>query len=734
MAYQPFLISAFRTSLDQSLEPWILPQDAFQTIINAFIHDGVVSKRAGTQIFGYMVYASTATAKIITNADPGQISVDDPTGLSDGDWFQIRSAAGMTEINNQTYQIANIVGPTFDIQDIYGNPIDTTAFGVYVGGGSLFVVPKLPIMGIRTFIDTANAMQLLIFDTRRAAKYNSGTGVFDPLDIADIFAGTASSFISSAAFGKTQSFGTSTFYFTNFNGDTSLSISPMRLYTTGAVTTTFIPDTTPTLGTRNYVIASQFIFSIRQRLLLLNTVESDTLPAGVPPTGTGTNYAQRMRWSRANNPAATGSNWDEVTPGNGGFVDAPTSEVIIGAKQLQDLIIVQFTNSLWAIEPTADPALPFRWTKINSYRACDAPYANIGHDRYIISFGKRGIVACDRVEVKRIDNKIELFMFNEINADFITRMYSERNYNNRRSWTLYPAIESETSNFALVRTEEEGAWSLYDVAMRDIDPDDGTNMSCLGFGEVTQDLSYQDMVGSLDRTFEQFSDETWSSFFLQGNSEIFLGGDQTSRILLLENRGDDLGQPISTEIVSAGWNPFKDQGIQAQMGYVDFYIDADQDTNFTVEFFADDMDTPYASQTVNCLPNLGFIADIQNISLTNPVQVTAYSHGLTTGQQVFIYDVTGADEISGGPYTVTVTGLNDFTLDGIDGTAFTAYAGGGQIVERAFENTKCWKRAYAGGKGYQHYIRITNSGTDDVLRFSGFMPWFRPAGNRMIGG
>lgn len=743
-AYEPKLIAAFTTGLDTDIQPWILPQDAFQSIINAYLHHGVLNKRSGVQTFGYFVNSASTTINAITNADPGQVTVAAAAGLANGNWFQIRNALGMTEINNNTYMIANLVGATFDVQTIYGEDVDTSTFGVYAGAGEFFLVPQLPIMGIKTFIDTNGTFQQLIFDTKRACIYDTGDGVYDPLDTADIFNGDNTNFISSASFGRTNSFSTATFYFTNFAGgigSPTVTCNPIRYFTTGTTTTVFSPDTTPTAATRNYILGAQFIFSIRQRLLLLNTVEGDTAPAGVPETGTGTNYAQRMRWSQANNPGASTS-WDEITPGRGGFVDAPTSEQIISAKQLQDQIIVYFTNSVWSIDPTSDPALPFRWTKINSFRACDAPYATIGHDRYSIAFGKRGITACDRVEVKRIDDRIQDFMVNEVNTGRIQVMYSERNYPERRSWTLYPSStqnddpsdEATTSNMALIRSEEDGSWSFYDVSMKDLDPDAGTNMSCLGFGQISQDLAFEDFTGDLDLNYEDFSNETWSSYFIQGDSEIFLGGDQTSRILYLEKDGDDLGEPISFEVVSAGWNPYKEFGQQCQMGYVDFYMDADEDTNFTVEFFADDIDTPYASQQLNCLPNLGFIADIQNVSLTNPVQITAAENGLETGDQVYIYGIEGTIEVSGGPYTITVVDSDNFTLDGVDGTSFTAYTGFGQIVQRAFNNAKCWKRAYAGGKGYLHYIRITNNGKDDILRFNAFMPWFRPCGKRIIGG
>lgn len=734
MSYQPFLISGYVTGLQTDLQPWMLPADAFQSVFDGCIHNAVLFKRSGTEFFGELVHSSTSITAI-TNSNPGIVTVTSAAGIADGDKVQINYASGMTEVNGGKYIVTNLVGNSFDLYDISGNPVDTTTFGIYTANGILSIFPGLPVMGLRTFIDNDNQRILVAMDTRRACVYDPVTNTFAPLEgpvpFADYFTGDNSNFFSTAAFGRTSSFGTSTLFMTN-------NVDPIYAYVSGATSVTqFIPNTNPT-GVGNYVNTCKFIFAIRQRLLLIGTLEGSISGSG------GSRYNQRQRWSQAQNPNV----FDDVTPGNGGFVDAPTSEVIIGSKSLQDLIITHFTQSVWMTQPTSDPALPFRWTKINDFRACDSPYANIGHDRFVVSFGKRGIVATDSIEVQRIDSKIELFMQEQINSDAILQLFSERNYTERRSWTLFPALindvnpdstnEPTTSNRALIRTDEEGAWSIYRIAFPpDADNPDGINFSCLGFGETTRDLSWENFNGTTapDNSWEQFNEETWESFFLQSNSELFLGGDQIGRVYILENSdsGDDDGNPINFEVTSAAWNPFKEKGISCQLGYVDFYVDADTDTQFTVEFYTNDITSPYMTQTLDCLPPLGFIADIQNITLSNPVQVTAASNGLEDGDTIFIYNLNGAGNLTGGPYSVTVIDDNNFTLDGIDGTSFETYGSGGTIVEREFQNTKCWKRAYAGGKGYLHYIRITNTGTNDVLRFNAFMPWFRPAGSRMIG-
>lgn len=737
MSYQPFLIANFKTGIDSDLDPWLLPADAFQNINNGYLYDGVLNKRLGMQTFGWFVNSEDTAIVIsgISQASPGVVTVGTTASISDGDFFQIRSETGMTEINNTTYQVGNKTGTTFEILDIYGNDVDTSGFTAYAGGAAYYPVPRNPIMGIHRFIDSSGDNQIIVTDTRRVCVYNGTTLVFDPLDTSDVFntASTASNFTFGTGYGKTAALASSIFYFTNYEGTVAAtSSSQMRSWDGSATTTSaFVPNTGSSLP---YVNAAQFIFSIRNRLLLLNTIEHTS------STNDGTKFQQRMRWSRQNDAQASGNNWNEITPGNGGFEDAPTSETIISATQLQDQIIVFFTQSVWSITPTNDVRRPFRWIKINSYRACGAPYANIPHDRYAISFGQRGIVACDRVEVRRIDDHIKQFLQNEVNLDFIRRMYSGRNYQQERSWTLFPAstaglngTEATTSNYALIRSEDEGSWSKYQVYTTDLDSTNGINMSVVGYGLSVDDKTFADFDGQPDDNFELVTN-TWDSYYSKGSGEIYLGGDQTGRVLALETEGDDVGEAITFEAISAGWNPYKDKGIQSQMGFVDFYLDADVNAQFTVSFYADDIEDSYKTVNMDALPNLGFVANVQDIALDNPVKVKAGSHGLTTGEQIYMYQLSGAGELEGNQYTITRVDEDYFTLDGIDGTSgVTDYISGGIVVRRRFSNSKCWKRAYAGGCGTNHYLRIEHSGADQNLRFHAFMPWFKPS-SRMIGG
>jgi len=69
---------------------------------------------------------------------------------------------------------------------------------------------------------------------------------------------------------------------------------------------------------------------------------------------------------------------------------------------------------------------------------------------------------------------------------------------------------------------------------------------------------------------------------------------------------------------------------------------------------------------------------ISNISTDNPAKVTTSdTHSIQTGDQVYLISITGSDEIENDLLTVTRVDANNFTLDGIDGSAITAYTSGG---------------------------------------------------------
>lgn len=76
----------------------------------------------------------------ITKANPGVVTVSSisPTNtltLVNGMTVTISGVLGMTQLNQNRYIVANISGSTFQLYDLFGNAVDTSAFGTYVSGG-----------------------------------------------------------------------------------------------------------------------------------------------------------------------------------------------------------------------------------------------------------------------------------------------------------------------------------------------------------------------------------------------------------------------------------------------------------------------------------------------------------------------------------------------------------------------------------------------------------------------
>ena len=72
----------------------------------------------------------------------------------------------------------------------------------------------------------------------------------------------------------------------------------------------------------------------------------------------------------------------------------------------------------------------------------------------------------------------------------------------------------------------------------------------------------------------------------------------------------------------------------------------------------------------------------------NPVALTATGHGFETGDIVQIGGVGGMTQLNDKLFKITVTGADTFTLDGCDGSAFTAYTSGGSATMGRWYATK----------------------------------------------
>lgn len=82
-----------------------------------------------------------------TRANPCVIT-SNSHGFGNGQWIRITGVSGMTQLNNNTYMTSNVAANTFELQDLNGNNINSSAYGIWSSGGTVTQWRKIPIAAI----------------------------------------------------------------------------------------------------------------------------------------------------------------------------------------------------------------------------------------------------------------------------------------------------------------------------------------------------------------------------------------------------------------------------------------------------------------------------------------------------------------------------------------------------------------------------------------------------------
>lgn len=708
MKYVPYVVSNFRQGLVDAVDPWILPAEAFQNLVNAEVYQGAIRRRNGYELLERFPNYKTAITGI-TQADPGVITVSSAAGLANDQPIQITDVAGMTQINGGSYTITGLSGSTFSVKDASGTTVDTSGFGAYTSGGVVGVYNDNAITGLLQWQD-ANGNRLLVgFDTKQCAWFNTSLRIFIPTETGDTFSGDEWNYFQGDGY-PTLGSGAYTGYFYVTNGVDN--IFTFTFDGTNATTNTI----TPQIDANPYNITTcKFIHAIRNRLLLFYTTETGT-------SGTAT-YPQRMSWSAWNGAGDfTGANaWDRSTPGRGGFADAPTTARIVATARIFDSVLVAFEKGLWVVHPTTNPAAPFKWQQINNTRTVDGAYSFVGYDQQALGIGQPGIIAASPNQVQIGAPQIPNFGDRVYRAEW-RRMYGAHYEGKQQTWWSFTSVEGELSenDKVLVRNEKDNLYFEYEAAF-----------SCFGTLEDVFDETWT-TLGS--KSWEDLGDDTNWTTFAEYRGPQFVSGDTSGNVYLMDRGYDDNGSSYSLQLETGELNPFREQGGLARLGWVDILVDVDFKTQFQVDLYVNGEPDDYSSSILNAFPEDYAIGQVQNVTLTNPAGIQLANHALSTGDNVYIYGVQGAlsagEQINAIEHTVTVVDEDNFTLDGVDLSAATAYEGGGVVLKHGINSLKVWKRAYAGGTGESHRLLITSL-TDSALEIHAIAFYFSQVGARV---
>lgn len=473
----PLLIGPYTIGTQQNLKPFMLPEEAFPDLFNAYVWRGRVERKRGFAALGrlrrvFPALTSAGNSPVVGGAGTVTINLLAGTAFSATEpnselvpgnatvplviTFAAPIGQTLTDTTGTGALVVGGAGPITSATISYSTWTLTVVFSGAVGAAAITLAgayyPGLPCMGLRLRELPASDVieETIAFDYKYAYRFNFGTRVWSELVTGTTWTPPASDDVT-ALFWTTNFYqvsGNTLFWVCNYN-----TTDPIRYYNGTAWTTI-----TPTLNAAGDTLQNaRILVAYQGRMVALNVIQNE----GVFPAITTVYHRQRAVWSLQGNPTVAGTAWLQV-PGGGGFLDAPTSEAIISAGFVKDQLVVYFERSTWQLVATGSDALPFYWQRINNQLGCDGTFSNVTFDNGLLAFGNVGIHTTDGVSVNRIDTLIPSFIYSLKLVDAGTdRSYGIRDYFKEFVYWAYPDADQNPffPNRVLAYNYRDGSWS-----------------------------------------------------------------------------------------------------------------------------------------------------------------------------------------------------------------------------------------------------------------------------------
>lgn len=600
-----------------------------------------------------------------------------------------------------------------------------------------------PVQGLKNWINPSTlGERLLAFSLTKSYLFDDGTQTFNDVT----FRPDASAF--SFSNGPNDYFWTSNFAGSMWTTN-NLTADSINYWNLANNWTRF----QPLVNGITTLDAALIILPYKGRLVVLNTTEGIT------------NFQNRARWSQLGTPyvlndathvPAPGfgvdpNAWRDDIPGKGGFVDADTSQRIVSAEIIRDILIVFFQRSTWRLTYTGNEVLPFIWERLNTQYGSESPYSSIAFDEAALTFSRYGWIASSTNQVDRIDLDIPDDSFaiegTNINISGLNKVQGIRDFYRNFAYFTYIPIGQTNANQIYAYNYIDRSWTIFNPSV----PINVFGTYRNTAGDFTWSVFVNPGPSPPRDSWENFStpDDTWSNFG-SGQNEDFpyiLGGDLNGNVYLMfeffQAPTSDNGTNFNFNIFTKRDNPYIAQGLKAKLAYVDLYLTTLPGGEITLRHFIDDEENPVMTKKVEIFTR-GVIA-ISSISTGAVTTVTTVTdHDLTIGEFTVLADITGTVgsilngktfKVGTTPTTTTFT-IVDTNGNNINTTGYTYVTQGYVFSADLSESDATYVRVFLGSVGRMHQLQLTldDDQLKDVIKgvaqleIQGMVFWFRPMG------
>lgn len=510
MAYDKFLIAPITGGQQKNVRPWLIMDEAFETLRNMYVWRGRIKKRFGAQFMNQT--ANLSDQQLLSRFRIKIGTTDEDTGDLTVLAAAFPALAGIIYKVGQSFS----AGSSVYTVNTTGNPADLLISGtatsatfdtdtgefILIGGPldtDVYFYPSEPVMNIYSYYNTIENDEVTFgFDTQFVYKFTYAIGWQREIVGLPIWTGSNSDF----------------YYACNYRGVSAdiynlfvVNYVPADLiwYYDGATWVNGGPFLT---NPSSFIQTSKIITPFKDRLLMLNTKESID--------GNNKVYGNRIRFCQNGDPLQADA-WREDIAGKGGFIEIPNNESIISIGSIKDRLIIVCEESVWELVYTGNELLPFVTQQINSELGVDATGSLIQFDKVVLGFGTKGLIESNGINVDRIDQLIPYTLFdvsNENNSP--ERVNGIRDYFNELAyWTFNSSEQSDANtglfpNTVLVYDYVNQTWAYND-----------DSITAFGYYLIQQNIAWQDFSNSWED-----SDLLWRDPSLQSRFRSIIAGNQ----------------------------------------------------------------------------------------------------------------------------------------------------------------------------------------------------------------
>lgn len=188
--YQKFLISNSRTGFDEAVEPWLLPGDAYQSILNAHLYRGVLEKIQGYELFAPFSYRNVLALNKITSTQYTGTLPTTPTTTNFYGYGTIvvgSTAEIFSYLSDGSATVINLMGNaggtgTLNLTTLLVTLNFNAAPPTSIYTSVFFIWDSAPlainaIMGIKPYFKSDSTQDIIVFDQKRIGKIVNNFGV-----------------------------------------------------------------------------------------------------------------------------------------------------------------------------------------------------------------------------------------------------------------------------------------------------------------------------------------------------------------------------------------------------------------------------------------------------------------------------------------------------------------------------------------------------------------------------